>query len=68
MEPNLPVDLVKAVAELQTRVALLEKENAGLRWQLAEGFRDSVRDFSDSLLESLDPGEPGPQPPSGAKS
>jgi hypothetical protein len=65
MDPNLPVDLVKAVAELQTRVAQLEKENSLLRWQLAEGFRDSVRDFSDSLLESLDPGDS--QPPASTK-
>lgn len=60
MDPNMPVDTVRALAQLQERVALLEKENARLRWQLAEGFRDSVRDFSDSLLESLDPGEAGP--------
>ena len=65
MDLNMPVDTVRALVQLQERVAQLEKENARLRWQLAEGFRDSVRDFSDSLLESLDPGEPGAS--SGAK-
>lgn len=55
MEISLPVDLNEAVKALQQRVEQLEKDNARLRWQLAEGFRDSVRDFSDSLLDSLDP-------------
>ena len=61
MEHNLPPDPARAIAQLQERVAQLEEENSRLRWQLAEGFRDSVRDFSDSLMDSLDPGtaEPG---------
>lgn len=67
MDPNQPVDMIKAVAELQARVALLEKENSRLRWQIAEGFRDSVRDFSDSLLDSLDPGASVAAPPAGVK-
>lgn len=54
MENGLPVDPIKAVKELQARIEQLEQENAKLRWQLAEGFRDSVRDFSDSLLDTLD--------------
>ena len=61
MENGLPVDPIKAIKELQARVLQLEQENADLRWQLAEGFRDSVRDFSDSLLDTLDPAD---RPPS----
>ena len=67
MDLNLSPDPTRAIAQLQERVQLLEKENARLRWQLAEGFRDSVRDFSDSLMESLDPGTTEPDPPAGAK-
>ena len=67
MDTKIPVDTVKAIAQLQERIAQLEKENADLRWQIAEGFRDSVRDFSDSLLESLAPGEPTTAPPTGTK-
>lgn len=55
MDVQAPLDARQAIKELQDRVAQLEKDNARLRWQLAEGFRDSVRDFSDSLLDSLDP-------------
>ncbi len=58
MEIHSPVDMSKAIKELQDRVAQLEKDNASLRWQLAEGFRDSVRDFSDSLLDTLELADP----------
>ena len=67
MELNLSPDLERANAQLQERVQQLEKENALLRWQLAEGFRDSVRDFSDSLMDSLDPGTTEPGPLTGTK-
>jgi hypothetical protein len=48
------VDVLKAIKDLRARVRQLEQENAQLRFQIAEGFRDSVRDFSDSLLDTLD--------------
>ena len=67
MDQNLSPDPARAIAQLQERLTLLEKENALLRWQLAEGFRDSVRDFSDSLMDSLDPGATEPDPQAGAK-
>lgn len=67
MDLNLSPDSARAIAQLQERVAQLEKENALLRWQLDEGFRDSVRDFSDSLMDSLDPGPTEPDRPAGAK-
>ena len=67
MDQNLSPDPVRAIAQLQERLERLEKENALLRWQLAEGFRDSVRDFSDSLMDSLDPGTVEPNSPTGAK-
>lgn len=67
MDPNLSADPARAIAQLQQRVQQLEEENARLRWQIEEGFRDSVRDFSDSLMESLDTGKAEPDPPVGAK-
>lgn len=67
MDLNLSTDPARVIAQLQERVQQLEQENALLRLQLAEGFRDSVRDFSDSLMDSLDPGVASPAPPVGAK-
>ena len=66
MDINLTVDAGRTIKELQERIAQLEKDNARLRWQLAEGFRDSVRDFSDSLLDSLDPVDSKPSTSSSA--
>lgn len=67
MDLNLSSDPIRAIAQLQERVQQLEQENARLRLQLAEGFQDSVRDFSDSLMDSLVPGTAASDSPVGAK-
>jgi hypothetical protein len=52
----LPSEFSDTISILQQSIERLEAENAGLRRQLEEGFEAAVKQFSDSLRDTLGEG------------
>ncbi len=57
-ETELPADVAQLLMAMQQRIDDLERENADLRQQVEQGFRETVLDFSNSILATIDPLDP----------